>query len=518
MPRISFLFNNALDPFLNLMHNTLRKANHGIARACADDIGVCLTRLKHLSLLYPVFQSSRDLAGLKLKPQKCVLVPLCQFNETTKKNISKWLKRNIPEWCNFSIEDSTKLLGFFIGPGAGRMSWTEQASKMRSRVRSIQHAEASVKLNTHTFNTRVVPVTSYIAQLLVIPDSFSQLERAMMHTVLRLPQNALCHADFMHLHKVGGPNFRSMVTASVAALVSTALKTITSWPDWIRQLAVAADQWLPLEPLVREKLCTNCWDSPPIACNLREASLGFPNHHQWSKALADILVSPKFRAPFDSVNIQKAVYNQLVSHRFGYSLDDTIMRRLTKLFHPFTLDFKNSIILERCWCILRKNRVSDVIKVLKCWCNGWATSRRYHDDKLLPCLLGCVSCQDSLEHYLQCPHLYALWSFLAGSASPDPLKRWGLIDPEGLQFKYVCCVFSGYHALRRESRRTNEFFEYNQTKLTGTQLRIFWSVFANTFSVEAGELSIYCTQFSLPSFLTMLNSHPARPSCLTDHC
>ena len=333
----------------------------------------------------------------------------------------------------------------------------------------------------------------------------------------------------MHLHRVGGPKFRSMVIASVAALVRTALKTITSWPDWIRQLEIAAEQWLPLEPLVRKKLSTNCWDSPPIACNLREASLGLPLHHQWSEALADMFCSQNTNAqvgvlltkyecpnPSDRVKIQKALYNQLASHRFGYSLDDTIMKRLINLFHPFTLDFKNSILLERCWCILRENRVSDVIKVLKCWCNGWATSRRYHEDKLLPCLFGCISCQDTLEHYLQCPHLYALWSFLAGSTSPDPLKRWGLIQPEICQFKCICCVFSGYHAVRREFRRNNEFFEYNQTRLTGTQMRVSWSVFANTFSVEAGELSICCRRCSLPSFVAYLNSDPDRPHFLIE--
>ena len=135
---------------------------------------------------------------------------------------------------------------------------------------------------------------------------------------------------------------------------------------------------------------------PPIACNLREASLGFPHHHQWSESLADMFCSQNTNAQFgvlrtkyecpnpsDRVKMQTVVYNQLVSHRFGYSLDDTIMERLINLLHPFTLDFENSILLERCWCVLKENRVSAVIKVLKCWCNGWATSRRYHEDKLL---------------------------------------------------------------------------------------------------------------------------------------
>ena len=184
------------------------------------------------------------------------------------------------------------------------------------------------------------------------------------------------------------------------------------------------------------------------------------------------------------------------------------------LYQPYTLDFQNSILLERCWATLKENTVSVVIKVLKCWCNGWASSRRYHEDKLLPCLFGCNQCNDELEHYFQCPHLFSLWSFLSGNTSADPLVRWGLIHPAALQFKIVSCVFSGYHSVRRHFRRVNEFFEYKQSLLTGAQMRSSWSVFADAFFVEARELSISCRRFSLPSFLAYLNSDVARPSFL----
>ena len=127
---------------------------------------------------------------------------LCATSTTGGKIINKWLKRNIPQWSNFSISDTTKSLGFYVGPAAGRENWIEQAAKIRQRIRFIQAAQAPVKLNTHTFNSRVVPVTSYVAQLLLHPKEFTQLERASVHTVLRLPQNALCHSDFSTLQLV----------------------------------------------------------------------------------------------------------------------------------------------------------------------------------------------------------------------------------------------------------------------------------------------------------------------------
>ena len=333
-----------------------------------------------------------------------------------------------------------------------------------------------------------------------------------------LPQNTLCHADFYHLHEAGGPIFRSIVVSSVAALFRTALRTVTSWPIWIVQLEEAAAKWLPLAPLIRDTLTPSFWDSPPIACNLREASCGFPNEGQWSQGATELIhnLFPQglvFPPPQEQnrIALQKLVYDKFISHRFVNSLHGTIERRLTSLFLPYALDFQNTILLERCLGILKGLSVSVALRVLKSWCNGWATSRRYRnsEEKLLPCLFGCSGCVDELEHYLQCPHLFSLWTFLAGSTSEDPLVRWGLIRPSSTNFNYIACTFSGYHAIRRALRSQNQFFSYNQNILTGPQLRVAWSVFADTFFVEARELASPCRKFSFTSFLSFLSNAPA---------
>jgi len=119
-PGSEILFNNALDPFLFLMHRQLREDNRGVIRACADDLGTAQARLKHLGLLFPIYESARHFAGLNLKPPKCNIVPLCTMSSETVKNIRKWLARNIPDWADFGIQDSTKMLGIYLGPGAGK--------------------------------------------------------------------------------------------------------------------------------------------------------------------------------------------------------------------------------------------------------------------------------------------------------------------------------------------------------------------------------------------------------------
>ena len=489
------------------MHKAIREGNKGIVRACADDIGICLARLKHLQVISPIFILAEELAGLKLKPVKCVIVPLCELSERVRNDIVKWLQRNLPAWEKFAIEDATKLLGFYIGPKAGRKNWADQCCKVRSRVQSIQHAKASVKLNTHTYNSRVVPVTSYIAQLLPIPKKLMQLEHAMMHTTLRMPQNSLCHSDFMHLHRIGGPNFRSICAASFAALIRTALKTVTSWRSWILQLEEAADMFLPAYSVVRGYLSVPCWDSPPIAVNLREAACGLPHHPTWARGLPEVI--SKLEVPS-----QKVFYAKLVANRFSNTLNDTFKRRLTSLFQPYELDFQQAILLDRCWATLKKCRVADAVKIIKTWSNGWATSSRYHEGVILPCLFGCKSCTDNLQHYMQCPHLFALWTFLAGDISSDPLVRWGLIGPEPNDFLQIAAVFSGYHAIRREFKRKSEMFVNNVNSLTGAQLRVAWTVFADTFFVEAREAKLTCRRFSVTSFLNFLHHNSEFASCI----
>ena len=85
--------------------------------------------------------------------------------------------------------------------------------------------------------------------------------------------------------------------------------------------------------------------------------------------------------------------------------------------------------------------------------------------------------------------------------------RWGLICPEPDEFLSVACVFSGYHATRREFKRKSEFFINNQTKLTGPQLRVAWTVFAEAFFVEAREVMLNCRRFSVPSYLSFLSEN-----------
>ena len=145
-PASAFLFNNALDPFLTNFDKILRANDAGIVRACADDIGISIRKLKHLHLIYPIYQECKELAGLALKPSKCVLVPLCEYTAEIQDSIEQWIAKNIPLWNSFKIEPCAKLLGFYIGPAAGSKMWNGVIAKYNNRILEMKRCHSPLAI------------------------------------------------------------------------------------------------------------------------------------------------------------------------------------------------------------------------------------------------------------------------------------------------------------------------------------------------------------------------------------
>ena len=77
--------------------DAIDNAAKGTTRICADDIGCALLSLESLKLLYPIFVVAADVAGLRLKPPKCIIVPTSvPFSADVAAHIRQWLEANIP--------------------------------------------------------------------------------------------------------------------------------------------------------------------------------------------------------------------------------------------------------------------------------------------------------------------------------------------------------------------------------------------------------------------------------------
>ena len=350
-------------------------------------------------------------------------------------------------------------------------------------------------------------------------------ERVAMHTIMRAPWNTFRHSEFFQLNTIGGPKFRSPNVACAAALFRTAAKTIDCWPEWVRQMKIAAEAHLSVASVCAERHYPSFWDSPSYAHNLLGAFEGFSDQPKFSEAgkvLRSKIMSDNsgmFPAPggeyFRKTNsLQKTCHSVLMGAIFPDEDEEilgvSVRRRCAKMFAPFEIDFETGVDIDEALACLKSIGSSHAMRVVKSWLNGWATSHRMHEDPQLDCLLGCSDAKDSLSHYVMCPHLYALLKYFCDETPSNPLERFGLKNPSINSLKFVSCTFSAYHALKAKVRCGQiKMQEGSKTKIL---LRQAWSVFAETLAVEAGECHLSRCAFSLPKFIVFLYGMQVHPN------
>ena len=108
---------------------------------------------------------------------------------------------------------------------------------------------------------------------------------------------------------------------------------------------------------------------------------------------------------------------------------------------------------------------------------------------------------------MQCPHLHAFCKFLWADSSDNPLIRLGLAQPCTETLQLQCCVFSGYHAMKR-TVRSGELELSDSSDLCNRQIWRLWSVFADAYQAEAREHDCNYRRFSLAEFIIFLCNQP----------
>ena len=103
-----------------------------------------------------------------------------------------------------------------------------------------------------------------------------------------------------------------------------------------------------------------------------------------------------------TTKIQSIVYEAIMKHALDSDPEPTITRRIRDMFSPYDTtaiyyEFQN------CRAALCRLKKAEALMVLKTWGNSWATSYKFHEPVLLPCLFGCYHGIDKLAHYVVCP-------------------------------------------------------------------------------------------------------------------
>ena len=201
------------------------------------------------------------------------------------------------------------------------------------------------------------------------------------------------------------------------------------------------------------------WDSPAFCSNLQLANCGRGLALSQEQANR---VRGVAQANDNRGGLQSRVYKTLMSFEQGHWV-----RLLLKRFDSLCPDeprpeaFSSELAdLRR---LLRGSSQSDdraaALAVIKTVTNAWATTDRFHEDTLWPCIFGCDD-DDALSHYLVCD---PLWTICACSLNcrVDVLQRPAaerlcLVVPTPLSIQLCGTAYWVYHTMKLRHREEVE--------------------------------------------------------------
>jgi len=311
-PLSSVLFLMCIDPLLFLFSSSVCIAPFGHVFACADDIAITVRHLGELVKVFQIFKIYSEVTGLVVKPSKCVLILLSVFASPI--NVSRirvWLSAHIPEWQTFKVSNFGLYLGFQVGPLAGAKQWEQARIKFSSRVGSIQLQHEPAQLAIRSYASRAVSVFGYLAQLALVPPSFSRLERNSLARVLHLATNSCSLGVLNNMEALVGLKVPSLSSFLLACRVRTALTTINNVEVMHQQLVNYSNMYSNLRAIALSDFSPPGWDQPAFITNLFRALSGSaypaPAANAVSAAISSWLQHP-------SKSLQGVVFRALSRH------------------------------------------------------------------------------------------------------------------------------------------------------------------------------------------------------------
>lgn len=200
----SILFLLCVNPIIDLFRFVSGGLGFSATRVCADDFGSALQSLFRIKCQASIFKLAEKVAGLFLKPVKCVIIASgIELSDEIEAAIKLWLSIHVPEFEDFSIASCGKYLGYYLGRNGEFRSFDGPFDKLEQRVHEIVDANAPVTSGIIRFNQRAAPVLSYVSQFALPPCDFDMVSKEMwcVHKLLRMPgrcmSRKLCHSiDF----------------------------------------------------------------------------------------------------------------------------------------------------------------------------------------------------------------------------------------------------------------------------------------------------------------------------------
>lgn len=162
-PLSGCLFALAIDPWIRWFKNTILKAD-GRMISYADDIKMAIRKTGQvLKGIAKGFTTLAECLLLVSCSRKTYFLPLWDVDFSKSK---RWISLTMDIFRDVLVTDHLRLLGLWVGPGAGSKSWDKPCEKLCDRTRSIKRSALGIPRTTLLHNLLCSSVLSYVAQFM----------------------------------------------------------------------------------------------------------------------------------------------------------------------------------------------------------------------------------------------------------------------------------------------------------------------------------------------------------------
>jgi hypothetical protein len=423
-----------------------------LVRAFADDTAMVVEDYtRSLPILARKFSEFERISGLALNIRKTVFIPL--WCSAVGVNLRTLVRESCPAWRDIRLDSKGKYLGFFIGPGAGTLSWERPVRKFVERAEVWSTLHLGFNLNVMVYDSFIASVLSYVMQVEEPPSEVYEHFEKVLRKLAPGPGNWCSTADLLNLKRVFHfpRTFRDPRWTALAAKLRVIEYIAPDFKERVREL---------------EEIQTSYFRRPCRAWQQRCYFTVLSN----ASAVAT-------RRGIDRRTILRELAPNTSKHlrckSFRRTAEQLICQRLSPVYYE---DARLRAKLHR-WHLEgipahNEQRVLQNFATLSQWCQpkvlaayfrtlwtGWTTDRRMaplRKEQGLPirgCLLGCGWDEDSLEHYATCSFY---WEFMCqrrpyGMGLPIlwRSREMFFIVAKGLADDDKCRLALGIYALHR---------------------------------------------------------------------
>ena len=142
--------------------------------------------------------------------------------------------------------------------------------------------------------------------------------------------------------------------------------------------------------------------------------------------------------------IQREMYKMLVKQATKEDWAKLINKRLTATTGDNDI---NPMVGEQATKILKEIKGHTAMAAMKTMMNGWATTRRFHRDKIIKCIFGCDE-PDDMTHYWRCSPRWQMVSTPTGRQIDSYKDIFGAGKTMELAtVKLIAVAFTTYHSM-----------------------------------------------------------------------